>query len=178
MVKILAIAVGVGLGGWYYVSSSRINEQQVHAFYETASHAFYARDPEAMCQLHSDKFTGRERVTALGVTQEATVSRDQVCESAQASFQMFEKIGSQMGGMLTIEYNYRIDNITITNGRKRARVTGNRLIKMGETVMQFDSDFTDEIEREWGKTRLVRSDSHTRMRIAGGQAMGQSGFFK
>jgi hypothetical protein len=178
MIKIIAIAAGVGLGAWYYVSGSRINEQQVHAFYEKASHAFYARDPEAMCKLHSAQFTGHERVTAMGVSQETTVSRDQACESAQASFQMFEKIGSQMGGMLTIEYHYRIDDITLTNGRKRARVTGNRLIKMGETVMQFDTDFTEEIEREWGQARLVRSNTSTRMRVAGGQAMGQSGFFK
>lgn len=179
MVKWIAVAVGIGAGGWYYfVGGRQINESHVQDFYRNASNALYARDPEAMCKLLSTKYVANERVSGMGAAQEATVNRDQACDSARSTFQSFEQLGEQMGGMLTLEYEYQIDNITIAPGRKRARVTGTRLLKMGETVMQFDTRFTEEIEREWGQARLVRSDSTTRVRMAGGRAMSQGDYFK
>lgn len=179
MFKKIAIVAAVGIVGWYYVVGGRqINESHVRDHYRKESHAVYSRDPEAMCKLISAKFVGTERVSMMGTVQESTSNREQTCESSRKWFQSFEQIGDKMGGILTIEYVQNIDSIEIAPNRKSARITGTTLLKMGETVMQFNTRFTDNIEREWGQTQVVRSNSDTRVLMAGGQTMKQGDFFK
>ena len=179
MIKKIAIVVVVVAAGWYsQVGGRQINESQVHDFYRQESQAFYARDPEAMCKLISTKFHGTERIKMMGESREATTTRDQTCESYRAAFDSFEKMGGKMGGILSMEYSQNIDHIEIAPHRKSARVTGTKTLKMGGAIMEFNIRFTEDIEREWGQAKMVRSDTTTRVVMMGDSGMKQSDFFR
>jgi hypothetical protein len=49
---------------------------------------------------------------------------------------------------------------------------------MGGAIMEFSTRFTEDIEREWGQAKLVRSDTSTRVFMMGDSGMKQSDFFK
>ncbi|MGL6204691.1 MAG: hypothetical protein ACRC2X_10275, partial [Giesbergeria sp.] len=119
-----------------------------------------------------------ERMTVMGVSQQSTANREQTCQSQRSAFESFEKVGAKMGGMLTIEYAQQIDSIEIAPNRKSARVTGTKTLKMGGAIMEFSTRFTEDIEREWGQAKLVRSDTSTRVFMMGDSGMKQSDFFK
>ncbi|MBI3103173.1 MAG: hypothetical protein HYY98_16715 [Burkholderiales bacterium] len=179
MLKKVAIVVAVVAAGWYsQVGGRQINESQVRDFYRQESHAFYSRDPEAICKLISSKYVGTERMTMMGTSQQSTANREQTCESQRHAFESFEKVGDKMGGMLTMEYVQQIDSIEIAPNRKSARVTGTKTLKMGGAIMEFNTRFTEDIEREWGQAKMVRSDTTTRVVMLGDSGMKQSDFFK
>ena len=52
------------------------------------------------------------------------------------------------------------------------------LLKMGESVLQYKSNFTQRLERELGQMRLVHSSGVTVVRLGGAGAMSQSDFFR
>ncbi len=179
MIKKIAIVVAVVGAGWYWqVGGRQINESQVRDFYRQESHAMHSRDPEALCKLISSKYVGTERMTMMGDSLQSTTNREKTCESQRQAFESFEKIGDKMGGMLTIEYIQKIDSIEIAPNRKSARVTGTKTLKMGGAVMEFNTDFTEDIEREWGQAKMVRSDTTSRVGMVSGQGMRQSDFFR
>ena len=91
---------------------------------------------------------------------------------------LFRTVGDRMGGILTIEYDYHIDSIEVATDRKSATVTGTSVLKMGESVLQYKSNFTQRLERELGQMRLVHSSGVTVVRLGGAGAMSQSDFFR
>eukprot|EP01034_Spumella_vulgaris_P017093 gene17093-21787_t len=140
MKKIVLLAA-LCAGAWYYFVGGRtLDEKMVRAYYDQSAHALYKRDAELMCKQLSSK----------AIIQDET-----------ASMQMFEQIGDRMGGILTIEFEFHIDSIEIEPGRKSAKVKGTSLLKMGETVMQFSSTFNEQLVREMGQMKLLRSDQRT-----------------
>ncbi len=179
MLKKVAIVVAVVAAGWYsQVGGRQINESQVRDFYRQESHAFYSRDPEAVCKLLSSKYVGTGQVTMMGTSQETTSNREQACENTRKWFHSFEEMGEKMGGVLTIEYVHNIDSIEIAPNQKNAKVTGTSTLKMGGTILQINNRFTENIEREWGQAKMVRSDTTTRVVMLGDSGMKQSDFFK
>lgn len=179
MIKKIAIVVAVVGAGWYsQVGGRQIKESQVRDYYNKMSHAVYSRDAEAICKLISSKFIGTERMTVMGTSQEASTNREQTCESQRKTFESFEMVGNKMDGILTIDYAQQIDSIEIAPNRKSARVTGTKTLKMGGAVMEFNTRFTEDIEREWGQAKMVRSESTTRVVMMGGSGMKQSDFFR
>jgi hypothetical protein len=87
-------------------------------------------------------------------------------------------MGGKMGGILSMEYSQNIDHIEIAPHRKSARVTGTKTLKMGGAIMEFNIRFTEDIEREWGQAKMVRSDTTTRVVMMGDSGMKQSDFFR
>lgn len=177
MKKIVLLAA-LCVGAWYYFVGGRtLDEKMVRAFYDQGAYALYKRDAELMCKQLSTKAIIQDETVMNGQPQRTTLNHDQQCEAFKASMQTFEQIGDRMGGILTIEYEFHLDSIEIEPGSKSAKVKGTSLLKMGETVMQFSSTFNEQLVREMGQMKLLRSDQRTVVRMAGGQAMSQSDFF-
>lgn len=177
MKKIVLLAA-LCVGAWYYFVGGRtLDEKMVRAYYDQSAHALYKRDAELMCKQLSSKAIIQDETVMNGQAQRSTLNHDQQCEAFKASMQMFEQIGDRMGGILTVEYEFHLDSIDIEPGRKSAKVKGTSLLKMGETVMQFSSTFNEQLVREMGQMKLLRSDQRTVVRMAGGRGMSQSDFF-
>lgn len=176
--KKIALLAALCVGAWYYFVGGRtLDEKMVRAYYDQGAHAFYKRDAELLCKQVSTKAILQDETVMNGQTQRATLNRDQYCEATKANLQMFEQMGDRMGGILTVEFEFHIDSIEIEPGRKSAKVKGTSLLKMGETVMQFSSTFNEQLVREMGQMKLLRSDQRTVVRMAGGRGMSQSDFF-
>jgi len=177
--KQIAIAVALCVGAWYFfIGGRKLDDAMVRQYYEKEAHAIYSRDAEKLCEQLSKKAVIQSKTVMMGRTQETTSDREQACESMRKTFKMFESAGERMGGILTIEYEYHIDRVEIASDRKSATVEGTSVLKMGEAAMQFKSSFTQRLERELGKMRLVHGDDVTVVRLGGRGAMSQSDFFK
>ena len=114
----------------------------------------------------------------MGKTVEHSHNRDEACQATREAFETFSKVGERMGGILTIEYEYNIDGIEVAPDRKSATVKGTSVLKMGESLLQYKTSFTQRLERELGQMRLVHADEATVMRMGGAGAMSQSDFFR
>jgi hypothetical protein len=176
--KKIALLAALCVGAWYYFIGGRtLDEKMVRSYYDQGAYAVYKRDPELLCKQLSSKVIIQEETVMNGQSQRTTLNHDQQCEAFKASMQMFEQIGDRMGGILTMEFEFHLDSIEIEPGRKSAKVKGTSLLKMGETVMQFNASFNEQIVREMGQMKLLRSEQRTVVRMLGGRGMSQSDFF-
>lgn len=177
--KQIAIVVALCVSAWFFfVGGRKLDEKMVREYYEKEAHAIYSRDAERLCKQLSRKAVVESKVTMMGRTVEATYDREGACDAARKSFEMFRLVGERMGGILTIEYDYHIDNVEVATDRKSAVVQGTSVLKMGEAALQYRSAYTQRLERELGQMRLVHSSDATMVRMGGPGAMSQSDFFR
>lgn len=177
--KQIAIVITLCVGAWYFfIGGRKLDEPMVRDYYQKEAHAIYSRDPEALCKQLSRNARIESRTTMMGKTLESSHNRDEACQATRDTFQTFSKVGERMGGILTIEYEYHIDDIEVAPGRKSAVVKGTSVLKMGESLLQYKTSFTQRLERELGQMRLVHADEVTVMRLGGAGAMSQSDFFR
>lgn len=177
--KQIAIVIALCVGAWFFfVGGRKLDEAMVRDYYQKDAHAIYSRDADAICKKFSRKAVIESKVTAMGRTLETTQNRDEACDSVKENIELFRTVGERMGGILTIEYDYHIDSIEVATDRKSATVTGTSVLKMGESVLQYKSNFTQRLERELGQMRLVHSSGVTVVRLGGAGAMSQSDFFR
>lgn len=177
--KRIAIVLALCVGAWYFfVGGRQLDEAMVRAYYDKEAHAIFSRDPERLCKQLSRKAVVHDQTVVAGESVDSTLNKKEVCEATRTAFKLFETVGEQMGGILTIEYDFHIASIEVATNRKSAKVEGVSVLKMGETVMQFRSTFTQELVRELGQMRLLRSDQRTLVRMGSSGAMSQSDFFR
>ncbi len=177
--KQIAIVIALCVGAWFFfVGGRKLDEAMVRDYYQKDAHAIYSRDADAICKKLSRKAVIESKVTAMGRTVESSQTRDEACETMKTNLELFRTVGDRMGGILTIEYDYHIDSIEVATDRKSATVMGTSVLKMGESVLQYKSNFTQRLERELGQMRLVHSDGVTVVRLGGAGAMSQSDFFR
>ncbi|MDH4450484.1 MAG: hypothetical protein QE265_07835 [Rhodoferax sp.] len=166
MGRIWVMVVIASAAAWYYfVGGAKLDEALIRRFYESGSHATLSRDPEALCKLYSDKLELTQETLMMGQTRSQRMNKQETCESQRQSFKYFEEIGNKVDGILTIEYDYQIEDIVIAPDRKSARVHLSSTLKMGENLMQFRSLGTDVLRREWGVVKVVKQDVVTRVRF-------------
>ena len=177
--KQIAIVIALCVGAWYFfIGGRKLDEPMVRDYYQKEAHAIYSRDAEALCKQLSRKARIESRTTMMGKTVEHSHNRDEACQATRDAFETFSKVGERMGGILTIEYEYNIDGIEVAPDRKSATVKGTSVLKMGESLLQYKTSFTQRLERELGQMRLVHADEATVMRMGGAGAMSQSDFFR
>jgi len=177
--KQIAIVIALCVGAWYFfIGGRKLDESMVRDFYQKEAHAIYSRDAEMLCKQLSRKARIESKTTMMGKTVERSHNRDEACQANREAFETFSRVGDRMGGILTIEYEYNLDSIEMASDRKSAIVKGTNVLKMGETVLQYKTNFTQRLERELGQMRLVHADEVTVMRIGGAGAMSQSDFFR
>lgn len=177
--KQIAIVIALCVGAWFFfVGGRKLDENKVRDYYQKEAHAIYSRDPDALCKLLSRKARVESKTTVMGKVVERSHDRDEACKSNRDAFETFSRVGERMGGILTIEFDYHLDDIEVAADRKSAVIKGTSLLKMGDALLQYKTSFTQRLEREFGQVRLVHSDEVTVMRMGGPGAMSQSDFFK
>ena len=177
--KQIAIVAALCVGAWYFFVGGRmLDESMVHDYYRKEAHAIYSRDADLLCKQLSRKARIESRTTVMGHTVERSHDRDEACKATREAFETFRLVGEKMGGILTIEYDYDLGDIQVASDRRSAVVKGTSVLKMGETVLQYRSSFTQRLEREMGPMRLVHAEEATVMRMGGAGTMTQSDFFK
>jgi hypothetical protein len=169
MTKLVLAIVGLAVAGWYFViDGSKLDEAMVRTFYEQQQHATLSRDPEALCKQFAKDAVINTETLMMGQTQAQTLNQKTACEATRETWKSFEAMGTKAGGILTIEYDYKIESINIASNKKRATVVTSNTLKMGEAFMQFRTTATEELVRNYRQVQLARSDSKTGVRMSAG----------
>ncbi len=178
MIKIGLAIVGLAVAGWYFVmDGSKLDEAMVREFYEKQQHAVLSRKPDALCKQFASNGIFTTETVMMGQTQAATLNQKSACEGTRKTWEMFEAMGNKAGGILTIEYDYKIDSIELSANKKRATVVTSNTLKMGEALMQFRTTATEELVRNYRVVQLAKSDSKTGVRMTMGAMADPSKFF-
>ena len=177
--KQIAIVIVLCVGAWYFfIGGRKLDEPMVRDYYYKEARAISANDADKLCKQLSRKAVIESKTTMMGKTVETTHNRDEACEAQHRTFEKLRGISDQVGSILSIEYDYNIDSVELAPDRKSATVQGTSVLKMGESILQFKTSFTQRLERELGQVRLVHADEATVVRVGGRGAMSQSDFFR
>ncbi|MDN6884710.1 hypothetical protein QMO14_14000 [Variovorax sp. CAN2819] len=177
--KQIAIVIALCVGAWYFlVGGRKLDEPMVHDHYRNEARAIFDRDVDKLCRLLRRKAVIESKMTMMGRTEEFTYNRDEACAAQHKTVEALRRVGDQMGGILTLDYDYHIDSVEVAPDRKSAVVKGTNVLLMGESVLQVKTSFTQRLERELGQMRLVHADEITVVRLGGRGAMSQSDFFR
>ncbi|SCX73132.1 hypothetical protein SAMN03159363_4858 [Variovorax sp. EL159] len=177
--KQIAIVIALCIGAWYFfIGGRKLDENMVRDYYHQEARAISANDADKLCKQLSRKAVIESKTTMMGKTVETTHDRDEACEATRKTFEKIRAISDQVGSILAIEYDYHIDTIEVATDRRSATVQGTSVLKMGESILQFKTSFTQRLERELGQMRLVHADEATVVRVGGRGAMSQSEFFR
>lgn len=161
--KVLVIA-GLAGAGWYYViDGSKLDEAMVRDFYEKQETGFLSRNAEALCKQYASNVVINSEMVVMGQTKAETLNQKAACEATRESFKSFAELGGQFGGMLNMDYKYKIDSIEISANKKRASVVITNTLKMGGSLMQFRTNSNEELVRNYREVQIVKSDSKTRV---------------
>lgn len=178
MIKIGLTILGLAAAGWYFViDGSKLDEAMVREFYEKQQHATLSRDPEALCKQFAKNAVVTTETLMMGQTQAQTLNNKTACDATRKTFKSFEEMGEKAGGILTIEYDFKIDSVDIAANKKRAIVVTSNTLKMGESFMQFRTTATEELVRNYRVVQLAKSDSKTGVRMTPGALSDPSKFF-
>jgi hypothetical protein len=177
--KQIAIAIVLCAGAWYFfIGGRKLDEPMVRDYYQKEARAIAARDADKLCKQLSRKAVIDSKTTMMGRTEETSHNRDEACEAQHKTFEILRRVGDQMGGILTLDYDYHIDSVEVAPNRKSAIVKGTSVLQMGESVIQLKTSFTQRLESELGQMRLVHAEEATVVRLGGRGAMSQSDFFR
>ncbi len=161
--KVLVVA-GLGAAGWFYViDGSKLDEAMVRDFYEKQQIGFLSRNPEALCKQFASNVVINSETVILGQKQVQTLNQKTACEATHDSFKSFTDIGGKTGGILMMDYQYKIDSIEIAANKKRATVVTSNILTMGGSLMEFRTTSNEELVRNYREVQLVKSDSKTGM---------------
>jgi hypothetical protein len=164
------IVLGVALiaaGWWYFIGGRALTEEHVRAFYEEQERATLDRDPQALCNLLARDFESVGVVTVAGHVSPKTTNRKQTCAAYAGLYAQFEKIGDKMGGILQLDSQYDIHEITLASNRKSATVDVSSALDVGGTIMNIRGRSTDTLIRRNGKMLLLRSEGTGSIRSGG-----------
>ena len=177
--KKIAILIVLCVGAWYFfIGGRKLDEPMVRDYYQKEARAISANDAEKLCKQLSRKAVIESKTTMMGKTVETTQDRDEACETQRRTFEKIRRVSDQVGSILSIEYDYHLDSVELAPDRRSATVQGTNVLKMGESILQFKTSFTQRLESELGQVRLVHADEATVVRVGGRGAMSQSEFFR
>jgi hypothetical protein len=167
MKKILLVLLALAGAWWYFVSSRTLTEERVGTFYQDMERATLDREPKAICALLAEDFETSGTVEIGGRTEESTQDRAQTCEAYVKLYDMFEKLGDKMGGLLQLDSRYEIHSIRISPDKKTATVDISTALDVAGTIMNIRSRNTDTLIRRNGKVLLLRSEGKGSIRSGG-----------
>lgn len=162
MVNKVLIVMGAAAAGWFYViDGSKLDEAMVRDFYQQQQVGFLSRNPEALCKQFASNVVINSETVIMGQTQAQTLNQKAACEATHDSFKSFTDIGGKIGGMLMMDYQYKIDRIEIASNKKRATVVTSNTLIMGGSLMEFRTTSNEELVRNFREVQLIKSDSKT-----------------
>ncbi|MBL8485118.1 MAG: hypothetical protein JNJ60_23185 [Rhodocyclaceae bacterium] len=152
----------VALGVWWlFVGGTPLVEGGVRDFYEREVQAVLSRKPEALCELLDASFQATQQTTRRGVASELRLDRDAACKAARDTFATFDAVGTQMGGVLELDYRLEIEALEIDPQGKQASVEISYVFDIAGGWMVIRGSRSDRLVRRLGRTRLVESSEIT-----------------
>jgi len=122
MLKYALLAVLAGLAWFVFVDGSRLDEDDVRAYYVAQRDATLALDADALCGMISRDVSGR-MTTYIGPREQIQlVSRDAACRDTQAMFQKMRPLMELLGSDVPFGYSYEVNRITLSGDGKSAEV--------------------------------------------------------
>jgi hypothetical protein len=160
MKKLLVLAVlGIGAAWWYFIAGQTLTEAQVRTFYAEMERATLERKPDELCKVMSDDFEGIITTRVSGEDHTQTFNKEQTCESFVKTYELFDKIGAKMGGLVQLDSSSEIHSIDLTDDKKRAIVDISTKLVVGGSFMTARSRSVDTLISKHGKVMIQRSDA-------------------
>jgi hypothetical protein len=179
MFKWVMLVVMAAGGGWYWgIDGSKLDDALVREFYEQQAHHTYSRDPDALCAQYAGKARVTQETRISGRTTQETLDASQACDKLREMFKFFEQAGEKAGGILTIEYDYALQQVEIAPNHKSASVAFTSTLKMGETFMQISTTATERLERSMRQVRLAGADAKVRVEWKPGALVNPELYFR
>ncbi len=167
MTKIVLLVVLLAVGGWFWHDRNTLTPQKVEQFYDRQEHALLSRDAKALCELLADDLSGTSTVATITgrVTEELT--KKTACESHEQMMKAVRDIGSSMGGIAQLDYNSRVDNVSIAANKRSAQVTHRYALAVAGRMMHISGTSQDTVGMRMGRMVLIHSEGNSRMQVIG-----------
>ena len=163
MKKLFLLVLVVGGGWWYFHGARVLSEESVNGFYQQQAIATLSRNPEALCNQLAPDYQSSSVLIGTGGGAKQEANKKQSCEALAEMYANFEKLGEKMGGMLQLDYDYKIQKITISSDKKTAVVEASFTLDVAGTIMNFNGSSVDTLIRRNGKVMVLRSEGKTRV---------------
>lgn len=163
MKTVLVLVLIAGGGWWYFEGGRTLSEKSVNDFYEQQAVATLSRDPEALCDQLGAEYQSSAVITSIEGRAQEKANKDQSCQSLNAMYENFHQLGEKMGGTLQLDYDYKIQKITISKDKKTATVETSYTLDVAGSLMNFEGTSVDTLIRRNGKVMALRSEGKTRV---------------
>ena len=122
MLRYVLLAVFAGLGWFVFVDGSKLDEDDVRAYYVAQRDATLALDADALCGMLSKDASGR-MTTYIGPREQIQlVSRDAACRDTRLMFQKMKPLLELLGNDVPFGFSYEINRITLSEDGESAEV--------------------------------------------------------
>ncbi|KGM57235.1 hypothetical protein N799_10395 [Lysobacter arseniciresistens ZS79] len=159
MLKYVLLAIFAGLAWFVFVDGSKLDEDDVRAYYAAGRDATLALDADAVCGMLAKDLSGRATSYIGPREQIRLVSRDQACRETEALFRQMKPLMELLGNDIPFGYTYEINKITLSEDRKTAKVEVRSVLDI--VGMRFVSRSVDTLVRD----RRVVLTRHTEGRV-------------
>lgn len=166
MKNVFLLALVAGGGWWYWQGGRVLSEESIKGFYQQQAMATLNRNPEALCsQLAPDYQSSSVFISTEGRAKQEE-NKKQSCDSLNGMYANIEELGDKMGGLLQLDYDYKIKRITISDDKKTALVETSFTLDVAGSIMNFSGSSVDTLIRRNGKVMVLRSEAT--MRVSSG----------
>ena len=146
MLKFVLLAVFAALAWFVFVDGSKLDEDDVRAFYVAQRDATLALDADTLCGQLSKDAAGR-MTTYVGPRERIElVSRDAACRETKRLFQQMEPLMALLGDEVPFDFSYEINRITLSDDSKTAKVEVRSVLDV--TGMRFVSRTVETLVRD------------------------------
>lgn len=158
MKKILLIVIILGGAWWHYYGQNELSNESIDQFYAEQMRATLSRNPGALCEQLAEDYRGIGVTSTLAGRISEDADKEVSCTNMHQTYAEFEKIGKAMGGIAQIDYDHRIQSITIAPDKKTAKVETAFKMNIAGSIMQISGVSTDTLVKRKGKVKLQKSD--------------------
>ena len=148
MVRLIVLVVLAAAGYVAWDHGRKIDEAQVHRYYERQMEAIRGFDHESMCKDIAGDFTIEVTSYVDGQRMDQAVyDGESTCRMTREMIEDMRSLSTQSRGLLAFDVRVDVRSIHIEPGRRSATVEATTTVKMGEVL----------ISRSRGSARLSRS---------------------
>lgn len=122
MLKYVLLAIFAGLAWFVFVDGSKLDEDDVRAYYVAQRDATLALDADTLCGMLARDVSGRMTSYIGPREQVQLVSHERSCRDTQALFQQMKPLMELLGNEVPFGFTYEIKKITLSEDRKSAMV--------------------------------------------------------
>lgn len=159
--RLLLLAVLAGLAFVAWDSGRKIDETQVHRYYERQMAAIRSFDHESMCKDIAGDFSMNVTSYVDGRRAEETAyDGEATCRMTREMFEDMSRLSAQTGGRLGFDVVVDVRSVRIEPGSRRATVESTTTVKLGE-VLVSRSRGTESLSRSLWRVRSHGGEGQT-----------------